>query len=84
LIDPVLHRLEAKFVYPNNAPIINIVYCPVCRAFHSVKALHTTEVERVNQPKASLGRHHAAERDSGGTLRNTNLYQARPSGCPFL
>jgi len=48
LIDPTPHRLEAKFVYPNNAAILDTANCPVRYAFHSVKTLHATEVKRVN------------------------------------
>src|SRR5215469_8700594 len=82
-IDPTRYCLEAKFIYPNYAPIVNIVYCVVCHAFHGVESLHATEVERVNQPKASLWRHYLADCGSGGALRDSDLNQARFSTCPF-
>jgi hypothetical protein len=82
-IVPICYRLEAKFVYPNNTPIVNLTYCPVCYAFHSVQTGHTTEVERINQPKAPLGRHSLAKSGSGGALCNSDLNQSRPASCPF-
>jgi len=83
LFKPLLYSLEAEFVYPSYAPIVNFVYCAVCHPFYGVKTLEATKVEWVNQPKLSLGRHYLTERNGRGALGNSDLDHAPPAIGPF-
>jgi len=73
---PIIYRIEAEFVDPDDPSVLATLDGSVCRALRGVDEPPAAKVERVNQPEGSARRHGLAERDSGGTLCNSDLDQA--------
>jgi hypothetical protein len=84
LMPPANDGVEAEFFDPNDRSVSAIFDYSVSRSFRSIDGTHPAEMERVDQPKCSAGRHCLAEFCGGAPLCDANFDQVGLSGCPLL